>query len=267
MSNWNYDNKNKCWYFKDGGSLKQEYINSLDSWIKNNPTFKGINTKNFRDFFIEIVGMESNYKPDAVSLNSDGTKGSFTGWYQTKGDSNRSADKQHRDAFNHLYNLFKSSITKLDIDTAKKKGISQAQLLAKYWNQQNRVTNYIHRGIDDQDGAGSKISEYGNNINLNLDYYNLVPDAITSDYVILKKGESVGTYAPFVRNDNINYSDKEQSIYDMNEGRVLWESKDKQRKREFPNVWPGDTLYVNSEDSFLDKLTKVLSNIFKQSNE
>ena len=248
MDNWIYSNHNKCWIFRGGGNtnnvLKQQYINSLDNWIAKNPNYKGIDTKYFRDFFIELVNAESKYQRNVKSLNKNKTRGSYTGWYQTKGDENRSEDQQHKDAYEHLYKLLNNSITKEDLTVGQKKGFSQAAILAKYWNQQNRVTNYLHRGKDHEDGAGAKISQVGNNFTSNIDIYDLVPKAITGDYVILGNKQGVASFSQRIRNANIDYTNPVKYIDSLNKNRILTNPTYKTVKREYPNFWPQDTIYI-----------------------
>ena len=119
-----------------------------------------------------------------------------------------------------------------DIRRAKELGITQGELLAKYWNQQNRVTNYLHRGIDSQDGLGTSISNYHNNLPTVAEYYNLVPEAITSDYLIVGKGDSYDKYARKIRNSNIDYRNATKSIQEMNNFKPL-------------NI--GDTIWINKK--------------------
>ena len=224
---------NKIRFHQNGG--KAYYIKSLDNFIKNNSKLYGINTKDFRDFFIELVGLESSYNSKATN-----NKGDYGGWYATKGGANLSEYDQHKAAFKHLSKLFKENITDLDLTTAKDKGITQAQLLAKYWNQGNRVTNYIHNNIDDSDGLGTKISEYGNNINVDIDYSGYTPEAITGSYVIVENNKTLPNSIVRFRGDGINYSDRENSI--VNTNKIVYEKKG---KKEFnPNkVQVGDTIW------------------------
>ena len=219
--------------YRKGG--KAYYIESLDKFIKKNSKLYGINTKDFRDFFIELVGLESSYNSKATN-----SKGDYGGWYATKGGDNLSEYDQHKEAFKHLSKLFKENITDLDLTTAKNKGITQAQLLAKYWNQGNRVTNYIHNNIDDSDGLGTKISEYGNNINVDIDYSRYTPEAITGSYVIVENNKTLPNAIVRFRGDGINYSDRENSI--INTNKIVYEKKG---KKEFnPNkVQVGDTIW------------------------
>ncbi len=224
---------NKIRFYQIGG--KTYYIKSLDNFLKNNPKLYGINTKDFRDFFIELVGLESSYNPKATN-----NKGNYGGWYATLNGANLSEYEQHKAAFQHLSKLFKENITDLDLTTAKDKGITQAQLLAKYWNQGNRVTNYIHNNIDDSDGLGTKISEYGNNISVDIDYSGYTPEAITDPYVIVKTYKTLPDLIVRSRGDGINYSDRENSI--INTNKIVYEKKG---KKEFNpnNVQVGDTIW------------------------
>ena len=202
---------------------KDTFIKELDNWIKVNPTYKGYNTKDFRNFFISLAGTESSYKKNA-------THGTMRGYFQIK-DLNLSGD-QFKAAFNHLDKLFKQVITKEDIRRAKGLGITQGELLAKYWNQENRVTNYLHKGVDNQDGLGTSISDYHNNLPTVAEYYDLVPEAITDDYLIVGKGDSYDKYARKIRNSNIDYKNATKSIQEMNNFKPL-------------NI--GDTIWINKK--------------------
>lgn len=217
--------------FKKGTSRKAEYIKSLDDWIAKNPTYKGINTKDFRNYFIELVNLESSYNQNAV-------QGSYKGWYQLK---NLGKD-QHASAFNHLSKLLKNNITDIDIKKAKELGISQAALLTKYWNQGNHATNYIHNGIDHADGLGTLLSQYGNDMITNLDFSNYVQPAITTPYTIVDKPTSMAESVSRARNNGIDYSDRENSIIDMNMSRNIKFNPDR--------LQIGDTVWVTQPNSY-----------------
>ena len=189
---------------------KQVYIKDLDKWISENPTFKGsngaiYNTADFRDVLIQLVGHESSYRPDAST-------GSYTGYYQIHKNENPTLN-QHTRAFKHLDRLFQDNITDYDLKRAKELGINHAALLMKYWNQGNHVNNYLHHGIDHEDGAGTKISLYGNDMDADFDMTNYVNKAITDDYALVPKGGNLWNIAKLARNKYItNYANQRNLI-------------------------------------------------------
>ena len=157
---------------------------SLENFIKDNPNLYGINTADFVDFMLDNATMESNNSPTA-------SHGSMYGYYQLKGLKKGSTEEQqHRAAYKHLSNLFKNVITDADIEKAKELGISQAQLLHKFWNQERKVLNYLYQGKDDEDGLGTKISEWGNNNNLEIDYFPYVMKSFNDRNYIIQKGDN-----------------------------------------------------------------------------
>lgn len=153
----------------------------------------------------DIARFESNYNMKAVGKKSNGGRSGYNGYYGLKVKENVSSDKQHIKAFEHLADLLKYNITKEDIDLASSKQISQSQLLAKYWNQGNRTTNWIYNNIDSKDGAGTKISEYGNNANSNVNIRDSVKNAITSDTYVIKPNETIADISMLVRRPNRQY--------------------------------------------------------------
>ncbi len=156
---------------------------SLEKFIKDNPNLYGINTADFVDFMLDNATMESNNSATAKH-------GSMYGYYQLKGLKQGSTEEQqHRAAYKHLSNLFKNVITDADIEKAKELGISQAQLLHKFWNQERKVLNYLYQGKDSEDGLGTKISEWGNNNNLEIDYSPYVMKAIKDKNYTIQKGD------------------------------------------------------------------------------
>lgn len=189
---------------------KQAYIKDLDEWITKNPTFKGsngaiYNTADFRDVLIQLVGHESSYRPNAST-------GSYTGYYQIHRNENPTLN-QHTRAFKHLDRLFQDNITDYDLKRAKELGINHATLLMKYWNQGNHVNNYLHHGIDHEDGAGTKISLYGNDMDADFDMTNYVNKAITDDYALVPKGGNLWNIAKLARNKYItNYANQRNLI-------------------------------------------------------
>lgn len=157
---------------------------SLEAFVKKHPTVDGINTADFVDFLLDNATMESENSPIK-------SHGSMYGYYQLKGLNPKSTEEQqHMAAYKHLNNLFRNVITDADIAEAEKQGISQAQLLHKFWNQERKVLNYLYQGKDNADGLGTKISEWGNNNNLEIDYSPYVMKAWTDDSYIIKKGDN-----------------------------------------------------------------------------
>lgn len=203
--------------WRKDSSNKQAYIKDLDEWIAKNPTFKGsngtiYNTADFRDMFIQLVGHESSYNPNTSS-------GSYTGYYQIHKNENPNLN-QHTRAFKHIDRLFQDNITDYDLKRAKELGINQAALLMKYWNQGNHVNNYLHNGIDHEDGVGTKISLYGNDMDADFDMTNYVSKAITDNYALVPKGGNLWNIAKLARNKNItNYADQKNLITAYNQER------------------------------------------------
>ena len=186
--------------------LKQEYINSLDSFIAQNPTVGQLDTSKFRDFFIGLVGHESSYNPTA-------RQGSYFGYYQTK-DGNVDPYHQHLNAFNHLNGLFNNTITKEDILKARQLGINDSALMLKYWNQGNRVNNYIWNNKDSADGLGTKISVYGNDLTMPLDVYGYAMDNLYGNYTV-KQGDNWFDIQKRVRIPGRNYVTAGKDLWDM----------------------------------------------------
>lgn len=186
---------------------KQLYEQSLDNFIAQNPTIGNINTADFRDFLVGLVGHESSY-------NSKAKQGSYYGWYQTKAPVGSSEWDQHRLAFEHLNHLFNNVITKADINRAKELGIEQAPLLLKYWNQENRVNNYLWNNKDNTDGLGTKISEYGNDLTMPLDTIKYALDNLYGDYVV-KDGDNWFNIQKRVRMPGRNYTTMGRDLWDL----------------------------------------------------
>lgn len=185
---------------------------SLEKFIKDNPNLYGINTADFVDFMLDNATMESNNSPTA-------SHGSMYGYYQLKGLKKGSTEEQqHRAAYKHLSNLFKNVITDADIEKAKELGISQAQLLHKFWNQERKVLNYLYQGKDDEDGLGTKISEWGNNNNLEIDYSPYVMKSFNDRNYIIKKGDNPETIMKRYRgvgNETRTFNDYEKDAADI----------------------------------------------------
>lgn len=179
---------------------------SLEKFVKDNPNLYGINTADFVDFMLDNATMESN--------NSSTAKhGSMYGYYQLKGLKKGSTEEQqHRAAYKHLSNLFNNVITDADIEKAKELGISQAQLLHKFWNQERKVLNYLYQGKDSKDGLGTKISEWGNNNNLEIDYSPYVMKAIKDKNYTIQKGDYPETIMKRYR----GYGDKIRTFNNYN---------------------------------------------------
>ena len=163
---------------------RAKHRTSLGNFVKNNPTLYGLNTSDFVDFLLDNATMESEN-------SSTASHGSMYGYYQLKGLNKKSTeDQQHRAAFRHLANLFNNVLTDADIQRAKELGISQAQLLHKTWNQERKVLNYLYQGKDNSDGLGTKISDWGNNNSLEMDYSPYVMKATNDNNIVIKPGDT-----------------------------------------------------------------------------
>ena len=191
---------------KNREQLKNEYIASLDDFIAKNPKYKNLDTAKFRDLLIGLVEHESGFNPTA-------TQGSYFGWYQT---NKHDADpyKQHINAFDHLDSLFRDTISKADVQKARDKGITDAALMLKYWNQGNRVNNYIWNDRDSADGLGTKISNYGNDLTMPLDIYDYAMDNLYGDYKI-KQGDNWFNLQKRVRIPGRDYATAGKDLWSM----------------------------------------------------
>ncbi len=161
-------------------------------------------------FFIDLVGKESGYRPNAK-------QGSYTGYYQMKIPVGTNPQTQNRLAVKHLNDIIQHKLTDVDLERADKMGIADNKLLTKLWNQGSHVMNYLHNGIDHEDGLGTTISQYGNDFkdrDMNLDEY--VPKANRGIFHIVRKGDTIDKISEKVRNDDINYADRNGSIVDIN---------------------------------------------------
>lgn len=191
---------------KSREQLKQEYITSLDSFISKNPTVGQLDTAKFRDFLIGLVEHESGFNPTA-------RQGSYFGWYQTnKLDADPYA--QHMNAFNHLNGLFNNTITKEDVQRARSLGINDSALMLKYWNQGNRVNNYLWNNKDSADGLGTLISNYGNDLTMPLDVYGYAMDNLYGDYTV-KEGDNWFNIQKRVRIPGRDYATGGKDLWTM----------------------------------------------------
>lgn len=229
------DKKYNIFDDKKSYGARDEHRESLDKFIKDNPELYGLKTADFADFLSQIAGLESSYKSDA------GKGMTYSGYYGLKGGRDLDENAQHKAAFRHLKKLFNESIVKDDIDKGIELGYTPSQILAKYWNQGNRVTNYLWNNIDNTDGLGTKISDYGNNITVDMDYSNYLDDAITDDYIIINNSKSMSNAIKKARNPKMNYSDRQNYILNLNG------TKDKNGKTiplDATKVHVGDTLWL-----------------------
>lgn len=226
-------------------AARDAHRKSLEAFVKANPEIKKLNTADFIDFFSQLAGLESSY--NAIAGKGKGTDGqdmTYSGYYGLKGGLNYSANDQHKKAYEHLAFILNNQMVQEDLARGIELGYTPAQILAKYWNQGNRVTKFLHRGIDDKDGLGTNISDYGWNVTADVDYSNHLNPALTDDFIIVGEADGTNTLSDIsnrVRNENIKYGDKLNYIIDLN--KLLTKGE----KKEFnPNmIHKGDTIYVN----------------------
>ena len=218
---------------------------SLETYVAKNPTLYGLKTADFVDFLSQLAGLEGSY--NAIAGKGKGEKGAdmqYSGYYGLEGGLNYSPNMQHNKAYKHLNHILKNQMVQEDLARGMEMGLTPAQILAKYWNQGNRVTTYLHKGIDDQDGVKTNISDYGWNMTADIDYSKYLNPAITDDFVIIGEAPGTNTLSDIsnrVRNENIKYGDKLKYIVDLNT--LL--SKDEKKKFNPNVIHKGDTVYVN----------------------
>lgn len=205
---------------------KEQFVKSLKRFTKKHPTLYGLNTKELESLMTDIAGVESSYRSNVVGKTKDGKKSKYNGYYALKIPANTSVEEQHRKAFEHLSEVLKHNITDVDVYRAGQLGISQAQLVGKYWNQRNRVTNYLWNGIDTTDGNGVKISEYGTNhgdyrITSKVDILRYVPDAIMDSEYKVKKGDTFSEIQERVRTDGRNHNKAGKDILKIEENKNI----------------------------------------------
>lgn len=194
----------------DRGTVKQK----IDAWVKAHPKYKGIDTTAFADWLLETSKYESNYGRYMTGKKSDGSNSGYNGYFGLKIDPNASFDAQMDAAFGKIHQILNDQIVDYDINRAKEIGISQAQLLHKYWNQGNRVTNYLHNGLDTTDGAGTHISDYGNDDMLEMDYSPYVRKAITDTSYTIRPGDNFSRIQSAVRLPGRDYNRAGRDLVD-----------------------------------------------------
>ena len=199
---------------------KEQFVKSLRRFTNKYPTLYGLNTKKLESLMTDIAGVESSYRSNVVGKTKDGKESKYNGYYALKIPANTSIEEQHRRAFKHLANVLKHNITDIDVYRAGQMGISQAQLVGKYWNQGNRVTNYLWNGIDTTDGNGIKISEYGTHhgdyrITSDVNILRYVPDTIMDTKYKVKKGDRFSNIQERVRTDGRNYNRNGEDIIEI----------------------------------------------------
>lgn len=209
---------------------KEQFVKSLKRFTNKYPTLYGLNTKELESLMTDIAGVESSYRSNVIGKTKDGKKSKYNGYYALKIPADTSIEEQHRQAFKHLANVLKHNITDVDVYRAGQMGISQAQLVGKYWNQGNRVTNYLWNGIDTSDGNGIKISEYGTNhgdyrITSDVNILRYVPDAIMDSKYEVKKGDTFSNIQERVRTDGRNYNRNGKDIIEIPGNKKLNPSK------------------------------------------
>lgn len=203
--------------FQGGGktesSIKRDSIyhrRSLERFVKENPVVEGINTQEFVDWASHLAELESHYRRDVIGTTDGETLSGYNGWYGQKIPKERLEDEnyQHRRLFKHLRGLFDNTITKADIEEAVKLGIGQGPLLAKYWNQGNRVNNWLRGGKDTTDGTNrTKVSEYGNDIKSEINYERYAMEPIIDDIYVVKPGDNFFDIQKRVRAEGRVYGD------------------------------------------------------------
>lgn len=199
---------------------KEQFVKSLRRFTNKYPTLYGLNTKELESLMTDIAGVESSYRSNVVGKTKDGKESKYNGYYALKIPANTSVEEQHKRAFKHLANVLKHNITDVDVYRAGQMGISQAQLVGKYWNQGNRVTNYLWNGIDTADGNGIKISEYGTHhgdyrITSDVNILRYIPDAIMDSEYKIKKGDRFSNIQERVRTDGRNYNRNGEDIIEI----------------------------------------------------
>ena len=220
-------------------SSRDTHKKSLQKFISSNPVLYGINTADFVDFFSELSGLEGTYNPKA------GAGMPYSGYYGLKNGRNYSEDEQHRRAFKHLSEIFSDKMVKEDLQKGIEKGYTPSQILAKYWNQGNRVSNYLYNGVDDTDGVGTRISEYGWNMKSNIDYSKYLKDAIKDDFVIVKNIKTLPDAINRVRNKEIDISNRKKAIIDLNTEVKKYNTKNKNAVFDPLKLQIGDTIWLN----------------------
>lgn len=227
---------------------RKKHRESLEAFVKNNPEIAGITTADFVEFLNQLSGLEGTYDKDA------GKGKIYSGYYGLKGGRDLTADEQHRAAYKHLAKLFKESIVKEDVAKGKELGFTPAQVLLKYWNQGNRVTNYLYNDVDDTDGLNTKISEYGWNLTSNVNYDKYLKDGVTGDYVIVKDYKTLGRTTPLVRNSQINYSNRDSSIADINTQMLRHKKGKDDIEFEPRKLHVGDTIWLKLPDNMMSNI-------------
>lgn len=189
---------------------RESHRKALQAFIKKNPKIGDIKTSDFYNFFEQLAGLESTYNP----LAGKGMK--YSGYYGLEGGRDLSVEEQMKKAYEHLAHIFSENMVKEDVAKGVEKGYTPAQILAKYWNQGNRVTEYLYNNRDFKDGVGTRVSNYGFNMTAKVDYNKYLQNAITDDYAIVTSPKTLSYVTKRARVPDMDYTNREKSIANFN---------------------------------------------------
>lgn len=172
-------------------------------------------------------------------------KTGYGGYYGINEADKLSADQQHKKAFEHLSHLFKHIITDDDIRVGIEQGYTPAQILYKYWNQENKATNFLRNGDTSTLGNNIPIDIAGWNMTSDIDYSDLVQKAITTPYYVVKKGDNFDTIQRRARYQGRSYNLKGNDLIPYNNGAngIFVQDKNNPEKYNLKTIHEGDTIW------------------------
>ena len=206
----NTDDRYNVFTDQKASAARDSHLASLDKFIAANPVVHGIYTADFRDFLSEVAGLESTYNKKARASTGYG------GYYGIYDGDKLSDDDQHKAAFKHLSHLFNHVITDDDLRAGQGRGYTPAQILYKYWNQENQATEFLQNGDVTTIGDNVPIADAGWNMTSNVDYSGLVQKAITEPYYVIQGGDSFSKIQRRVRVPGRHYNVAGKDLVEFN---------------------------------------------------
>lgn len=214
----------------------QAFDEAYNAWEAQHPTVTlngvTVKTRDLKNYIYDLALHESTFKKDAVP--KPGSR--YHGYFQI---ANTDGKQPFDDLIKHM-NLRLARLTKEDVSKARRRGLSDAAILAKTHNQADHFVDWLWSGRDYTDAAGTLVSQYGNDWGTDL---NILDRVVTQkalrpgQYVVLQRNQSYETYAPIVRYPGMTMD----SIVKV----LKQEYAKKYPQRNDPaNPWVGDTLWI-----------------------